>query len=70
MRIEPVTPEELREALPRFRKEAVQKQVAQEPPPLPDSLRLRCGLVDYILSGNGSSEDRLFEVLAKLPLDV
>ena len=52
-----VTAKELKDAMPQFREEAVQKQVREEIPKLPFALRVRCGLVDYILNGEEGTGD-------------
>jgi len=66
-----VTAKELKDAMPQFREEAVQKQVREEIPKLPFALRVRCGLVDYILNGEeGTLEDRVYSLVAEMLIDI
>ena len=67
MKIEPVTSEELKASLPAFRQNAKQSTSST---PLPLALKVRCGIVDYILSGGTLSEERLYQLIAAMPLDI
>jgi len=66
-----VTVQQLKDAMPQFREEAVQKQVRAEIPELPLALRVRCGLADYILNGEeGTLEDRVYSLVAEMLIDI
>lgn len=70
MVIEKVTPEDLKAAMPLFKAESTQKQRSVPTMKLSLALKVRCGIVDYILNGDGLTEDRLYQLIAEMPLDV
>jgi len=65
MLIDRVTPEELKAAMPQFKFECSQKQYGKDFKKLPLALKVRCGIVDYILNGNGLSEERFSNLSRK-----
>jgi hypothetical protein len=66
-----VTPTQIKEAMPRFQASIHQHQPSAAIEPLPLALRVRCALADFVLNGKeGTIEDRVYGLLAGMPIDV
>lgn len=69
--LNPVTPSQIRDAMPKFQASADQHHSSEGAEPLAFALRVKCALGDYVLHRKeGTLEDRVYGLVAAMPIDV
>jgi hypothetical protein len=71
MLVPTVSPQQMKEAMPKFTARAG-RQVALPPEhQLPKEIRIRCAIADFILNAKeGTLENRLYSFVAGMPIEI